>query len=135
WSCLTGRQARPFPTSSFTFPSLPLSECLSLLIMIIMPKKIKPIKNIFISAIHQNAGKTTLSLGLYSALKQRKLRIAFMKPVGQEYVTKGNEMIDKDSVLISHVYKRRGSLKDTSPVTIGRGYTRKYIFSENKPDL
>lgn len=100
-----------------------------------MSAKPKPIKNIFISAIHQNAGKTTLSLGLYNALKKRGCRMAFMKPVGQEYVTKGNEMIDKDSVLISHVYKRRGSLKDTSPVTIGRGYTRKYIFSENKPDL
>ena len=46
----------------------------------------KKIKKIFISAIHQNAGKTTISIGLYKTFKERKLRTAFMKPVGQEFV-------------------------------------------------
>jgi BioD-like phosphotransacetylase family protein len=50
-------------------------------------KKTKRLKNIFISAIHQNAGKTTLSLGLFKNFQERKIKTAFMKPVGQETVT------------------------------------------------
>lgn len=95
----------------------------------------KKLINLYISAIHQNAGKTTLSLGLYNALKERGKKVAFMKPVGQEYVVKDDLHIDKDSILLGHVFRYRKNLKDTSPVTIGRGYTKKYIFSEKKPDL
>ena len=36
----------------------------------------KKLKNIFISAIHQNAGKTTLALGLYKNFQERKIRTA-----------------------------------------------------------
>jgi len=44
---------------------------------------VKPFLNIFLSSIHQDAGKTTVSLGLFKALKDRKQKISFMKPVGQ----------------------------------------------------
>jgi BioD-like phosphotransacetylase family protein len=62
-----------------------------------MIKKTKRLKNIFISAIHQNAGKTTLSLGLFKNFQERKLKTAFMKPVGQETVTYEENSIDKDT--------------------------------------
>ncbi|MBI4310076.1 MAG: AAA family ATPase, partial [Candidatus Omnitrophica bacterium] len=98
-----------------------------------MPKK--PIKNIFISAIHQNAGKTTLSLGLFKSFQERKLKTAFMKPVGQETVTYEEKSIDKDTYLIGQVYHCRKHLKDMSPVTVGRGYTEKYILNPQKDEL
>jgi len=87
------------------------------------------IKNIFLSSIHQNAGKTMISLGLYRALQDRWMRVAFMKPVGQEYVSVGDQNVDKDSYLIGEVFRQAKKLKEMSPITIGRGYTEKYIFN------
>ncbi len=87
----------------------------------------KKLKNIFLSSIHQDAGKTTISLGLYKAFLSRKLKTAFMKPVGQQFVNVGELSIDKDSHLISQVFHFK-KLKDMSPVTIGPGFTEKYIF-------
>lgn len=95
----------------------------------------KPIKNIFISAIHQNAGKTTLSLGLFKNFQERKLKTAFMKPVGQETVTYEEKSIDKDTYLIGEVYHCKKHIKDMSPVTVGRGYTEKYILNPQKDEL
>ena len=54
-------------------------------------------KNIFLSSIHQNAGKTTVSIGLYQAFKDLNLKTAFMKPIGQQFVNVGDLNIDKDS--------------------------------------
>lgn len=85
--------------------------------------------NIYISSIHQNAGKTTISLGLYNIFRERKLRTAFMKPVGQQFVTVKNLDVDKDTYLMGEVFGGRRQLKDMSPVTIGPGFTEKYIFN------
>jgi len=95
----------------------------------------KKLKNIFISAIHQNAGKTTLALGLYKNFQERKIRTAFMKPVGQETVTFGAGPVDKDSYLIGEVYHCTKRINDMSPVTVGRGYTEKYILNPQKEVL
>jgi BioD-like phosphotransacetylase family protein len=98
-------------------------------------KSTKPIKNVFISAIHQNAGKTTLSLGLFKSFQERKLRTTFMKPVGQETVTYEEKSIDKDTYLIGEVYHCKKHIKDMSPITVGRGYTEKYILNPQKEEL
>jgi BioD-like phosphotransacetylase family protein len=95
----------------------------------------KPLKNVFISSIHQNAGKTTVSLGLVKVLKEKKYKTTFMKPVGQQVVQVGEADIDKDSYLIGEVFRAYKSLKDMSPITIGRGYTEKYIMNPNKVEL
>jgi BioD-like phosphotransacetylase family protein len=95
----------------------------------------KPLKNIFISSIYQNAGKTTVSLGLYKAFRGMKLRTAFMKPVGQEVVNVGTSNIDKDSYLMGEVFHTERQFKEMSPVTIGPGYTEKYILNPHKARL
>lgn len=94
----------------------------------------KKIKNIYISSIYQNAGKTTISLGLYKLFRECRLKPAFLKPVGQQTVSAGKLDVDKDSYLLASVYKCR-NLKEMSPVTIGRGYTEKYILSSRKESL
>ncbi len=90
-----------------------------------------PVKSIFISSIHQNAGKTTMCLGLFKALKSRRIKTSFIKPVGQEVVNVGKVNIDKDSYLIGEVFKTSREYAKMSPVTIGRGATEKYIFNPN----
>lgn len=97
--------------------------------------KTKKIKNLFLSSIHQNAGKTTMALGLYKVFKERKLKTAFMKPVGQQYVHVGEFDIDKDSYLIGEIYHFRKNIKNMSPITIGRGFTEKYIFEPKNEEL
>ena len=98
-------------------------------------KKIKHLKNIFISAIHQNAGKTTLALGLFKNFQERKIKTAFMKPVGQETITYEKNPIDKDTYLIGEVYHCKKHIKDMSPITVGHGYTEKYILKPQKQQL
>ncbi|MBF0385692.1 MAG: AAA family ATPase [Candidatus Omnitrophica bacterium] len=95
----------------------------------------KTFKNIFLSSIHKDAGKTTLSLGLYKAFKDRKIKTAFMKPVGQEVVNVGEYNIDKDSYLMAEVYKCGKRYREMSPVTIGKGFTEKYIFHPEEAKL
>ena len=93
------------------------------------------LKNIFLSSIYQNAGKTSISLGLYKILQERKVKTAFMKPIGQQYVHVGEFDIDKDSYLIGALYHFRKRIKDMSPITIGRGFTEKYIFNPQSDEL
>ncbi|MEW5895358.1 MAG: AAA family ATPase [Candidatus Omnitrophota bacterium] len=94
----------------------------------------KKIKSVYISSIYQNAGKTTISLGLYQIFRERKLKPVFLKPVGQQTVDIDGLDIDKDSYLLASVYRCK-SVKEMSPVTIGRGYTEKYIISPNPQEL
>ncbi|MFA5088620.1 MAG: AAA family ATPase [Candidatus Omnitrophota bacterium] len=95
----------------------------------------KSLKNIFLSSIHQNAGKTMIVLGLYKIFKEKGLRTTFMKPVGQQFVEVNQLSIDKDSYLISQVYRCRKNMKEMSPITVGRGFTEKYIFNPQKQVL
>ena len=97
--------------------------------------KSKAFKNIFLSSIYQNAGKTTISLGLYQALKEKKIRTAFMKPVGQHVVDIGNMHIDKDSYLMGEVFRTGKKFREMSPITIDRGFTEKYIRNPHKEKI
>ena len=98
-------------------------------------KKSRHLKNIFISAIHQNAGKTTIALGLFKDFQERKIKTSFMKPVGQETVTYEEKSIDKDTYLIGEVYHCKKHIKEMSPITVGHGYTEKYILEPQKQQL
>ncbi|MFH1360643.1 MAG: AAA family ATPase [Candidatus Omnitrophota bacterium] len=95
----------------------------------------KHIKNVFLSAIHQHAGKTTIALGLYKLFVEHGIKTSFIKPIGQKYVMVHHQAIDKDSYLINAVYHCGRHLKEMSPVTIGRGFTEKYIFHPSNKKL
>ena len=92
----------------------------------------KNFSNVFLSSISQNVGKTTIDLGLYQSFKERKIKTAFIKPVGQQVVNVGDSNIDKDSYLIGEVFHCAKKFKEMSPVTVGRGFTEKYIFHPQK---
>lgn len=95
----------------------------------------KNLKKLYVSSIYQNAGKTTISLGLFKLFQEKKLKTSFLKPVGQQTVPVKNRNIDKDSYLIGEVYRCRQNMAEMSPVTVGSGYTEQYIFDPQKQTL
>ena len=90
---------------------------------------------IFIAATEQDTGKTTTSLGLYSALGKNFPQIGYIKPVGQRFTEVDGRRIDEDSLLIQTVYQTRVPLEDMSPITIEPSFTRRYIDEANHDTL
>ncbi len=90
---------------------------------------------LFISATHQNVGKTTTSIGLYAALRARGLRVHFLKPIGQRYLVQDDVKADEDAILIRDQFGQAGSLADMSPVTIPRGFTARYVFDRDRASI
>ncbi len=86
-------------------------------------------KKVFVAATRQNDGKTTVSLGLLSALQARlgMDAVGYMKPVGQRYVIVDGFQVDEDADLIREVCNIKGSIGDMSPVAIPQGFTENYI--------
>ena len=84
-------------------------------------------KQLFIAATRQNDGKTMVSIGLFYALQKRFEKMAYIKPVGQQYhVVEGNK-IDKDALLFSEIYKLKDPLPLMSPIAVPKGFTEDYI--------
>ncbi|TVR00912.1 MAG: cobyrinic acid a,c-diamide synthase [Spirochaetaceae bacterium] len=83
---------------------------------------------VFVASTGQHVGKTTTSLGLFSALVKRVTTVAFMKPVGQELVkVDTSERVDKDTVLFRRRFNLQDRYSDMSPVTFPKGFTRDVI--------
>src|SRR6202012_1764554 len=81
---------------------------------------------LFVAATEQNAGKTTTSLGLFSALQKTKGRIGFIKPVGQRFVEEEGKRIDEDSVLIDQTFSVKTPLEAMSPIAVEPAFTRRH---------
>ncbi len=92
-------------------------------------------KNVFVAATRQNDGKTMVSLGMFNEFKKRFGKIAYMKPVGQQYKVVDGHKIDKDAVLMYQTYDLKDSLTDMSPIAVDRGFTRNYIKSGKREAL
>ena len=90
---------------------------------------------IFVAATRQNDGKTMVSMGLFKAFQNRFNRVAYMKPVGQQYKLIDGNKIDKDAVLFQKVYNLQESLPDMSPIAVPRGFTEDYIQHGNRENL
>ncbi len=91
---------------------------------------------LFISATHQNVGKTTTSLGLYALFRSLGLRPHFIKPVGQRFVeSDAGEVADEDAVLMQVFFDQEMSLANMSPVTIPPGFTSRYVFDRDVEEI
>lgn len=90
---------------------------------------------IFIAATEQDAGKTTASLGLYSALRGRFPEIGYIKPVGQRFTEVDGHRIDDDSLLIQSTFDTRIPIEDMSPIAVEPDFTRRYIKEANHEAL
>jgi BioD-like phosphotransacetylase family protein len=92
-------------------------------------------KRVFLAATGQNRGKTTTSLGLLAAIRDRGLRLGFLKPVGQRYLVVDGTRADEDAVLMRSVFALPDELNDMSPVTLPRHFTTDYIMGRIDEDL
>ena len=90
---------------------------------------------IFVAATQQNDGKTTTSLGLFSALRGKFGRIGFIKPVGQRFVEVEGQRIDEDTVLIDQTFGVHTPLEAMSPIAVEPDFTRRYIEDQNNEFL
>ncbi|MBU6409068.1 MAG: AAA family ATPase [Verrucomicrobia bacterium] len=90
---------------------------------------------IFIAATRQNDGKTTVSLGLISALQEFFPRVGYIKPVGQRFIQVEEQKIDEDTVLMDAVYRMNCPLVDMSPIAVEPDFTRKYLQAANNETL
>lgn len=82
---------------------------------------------VFIAATHQHGGKTTTSLGLFSALRARFDRVGYIKPVGQRFIDVGGLKIDEDSVLLDSIFDVDAPIEAMSPIAIDGTFTRRYL--------
>lgn len=90
---------------------------------------------VFLAATGQNRGKTTTSLGLLAAIRDRGLELGFLKPVGQRYLVVDGTRADEDAVLMSEVFGLPDALNDMSPVTLPRRFTTDFIMGRVGDDL
>ncbi len=92
-------------------------------------------RRVFLAATGQNRGKTTTSLGLLAAIRERGQRVGFVKPVGQRYLVVDGTRADEDAVLMSEVFGLPDRLNDMSPVTLPRHFTTDYVMGRVTGDL
>jgi uncharacterized protein len=92
-------------------------------------------RRVFLAATGQNRGKTTTSLGLLAAIRDRNMRLGFLKPVGQRYLVVDGTRADEDAVLMSEVFDLPDALDDMSPVTLPRHFTTDFIMGRIGDDL
>lgn len=92
-------------------------------------------RRVFLAATGQNRGKTTTSLGLTAAIRERGLRVGFFKPVGQRYLVVEGTRADEDAVLMQEVFGLPDRLNDMSPVTLPRRFTTDFIMGRISDDL
>ena len=70
-----------------------------------------------------------------AAIRERGLRLGFVKPVGQRYLVIDGTRADEDAVLMSEVFELPDALNDMSPVTLPRHFTTDFIMGRVEEDL
>ncbi len=84
-------------------------------------------KSIYVAATSQHVGKTTSTLGLASAFRNRGINVGYCKPVGQRYVLHNGLTVDKDVLLFADLLGFEVDPALHSPVILGSGATSDYI--------
>jgi len=87
----------------------------------------KRCRSVYIAGTGQHSGKTLVSLGLVSALREQGMEVRYMKPIGQRAVQMGDIEVDEDVVLIKSVYDMPCEPQDANPITIPSGFTTDFV--------
>jgi BioD-like phosphotransacetylase family protein len=70
-----------------------------------------------------------------AAIRDRGLRLGFLKPVGQRYLVVDGTRADEDAVLMKEVFSLPDALNDMSPVTLPRRFTTDFVMGRITDDL
>ncbi|HFA49558.1 MAG TPA: hypothetical protein ENJ95_11145 [Bacteroidetes bacterium] len=89
-------------------------------------------KRLYVAATNQHVGKTTTTLGLVEAFRQKGIRVGYCKPVGQETVSLNDLQVDKDALLFSTMMSFDLIARIHSPVILGKGATQAFLDAPEK---
>lgn len=92
----------------------------------------KSTRRLFVAATRMNDGKTTVSLGLFGALRSMGLNVGYIKPVAQRIIEMEGEQVDEDSRLLNAIYDVKLPVAAMSPVAIDPTFTRRYLDSPDE---
>lgn len=87
----------------------------------------KTTRRLFVAATRMNDGKTTVSLGLFGALRSTGLDVGYIKPVAQRIIEMQGEQVDEDTRLLDAIYDVKIPVAAMSPVAIDANFTRRYL--------
>ena len=85
------------------------------------------LRKLYIAASSQHVGKTTATLGLVAAFRQRGHNVGYCKPVGQEVQEFGGLRADKDAHLFAKVMGFPLTSEIHSPVMLTKGVTSQFL--------
>jgi BioD-like phosphotransacetylase family protein len=91
-------------------------------------------KSLYVAATSQHVGKTTSTLGLVSAFRNKGINVGYSKPVGQKYVLQNGLQVDKDVVLFSDLLGFESDPAVHSPVILGPGATTDFLDNPGRFD-
>jgi dethiobiotin synthetase len=92
-------------------------------------------RNLYIAATDQHVGKTTTTLGLAAAFRDRGKKVGYSKPVGQMALEINMFKVDKDALLFADLLGFEIDPALHSPVIMDRGATVRYLDNQNAFDL
>lgn len=92
-------------------------------------------KPLYIVGTQRDVGKTTLSIGLVHALRNRGLRVAYTKPLGQRAQTIEGQTLHDDERVIASLLGPSDHLQTDMVLPIEAGRVEKEIFQFNPQQL
>jgi BioD-like phosphotransacetylase family protein len=89
-------------------------------------------KKIIVASTHEEAGKTSIIIGLIKALIEEKKKCGYMKPLGDRLLYQKKRLWDYDAALVSSIFKLEELPEN---ITMGFDHTKlKYMYDENSTE-
>ncbi len=90
---------------------------------------------LYVVGTERNVGKTTLCIGLISALRQRGLRVGYTKPLGQRISNVEGRPVHDDALVVSRVMNMSAADSVSMAVPLTRGKVEQEIYDLHTPEL
>lgn len=90
---------------------------------------------LYIVGTERNVGKTTLCIGLISALRDRGLRVGYTKPLGQRVSSVDGRAVHDDALVVSRVMNMTADESVSMAVPLTRGRVEQEIYDLHTPEL
>jgi hypothetical protein len=82
---------------------------------------------LYLASTEAYSGKTGITLGIGLDLKEKGLKVGYMKPVGNLPLKKGKLLTDKDAYYVWTILKTSDPIEYIAPVVITRGVMQEYL--------
>lgn len=89
---------------------------------------------LYIAGTTRDVGKTTLSLGLLHSFRERGLRVAYTKPLGQRTTTVDDHRLHDDAMVVSRLLGDEGGKPAEMVIPLGKGRVEKEVFDLKPSD-